>query len=157
MPPILPDVADMRFEEMWTDLAPLGRSARSGGYFRQPFGSAERECHAWFLDECARRDLEVEHDGNGNAVGWWALPWEAEPGAVLTGSHLDSVLDGGAYDGPLGVVTSFAAVDLLREQGFAPSRRIGIGAFVEEEGSRVRHRLPGLTSRRRRDHPGGRS
>ena len=55
---------------------------------------------------------------------------------MLTGSHLDSVLDGGAYDGPLGVVTAFAAVDLLREQGFAPSRRIGIGAFVEEEGSR---------------------
>ncbi len=125
----------MHFEEMWTDLAQVGRSAGSGGYFRQPFGSAERECHAWFLDECARRDLEVEHDGNGNAVAWWA-PWEAEPGAVLTGSHLDSVLDGGAYDGPLGVVTALAAVDLLREQGFAPSRRIGIGAFVEEEGSR---------------------
>src|SRR4051794_17985848 len=135
MPPILPDVADMRFEEMWSDLAPVGRSAASGGYFRQPFGSAERECHAWFLEECARRDLDVEHDGNGNAVAWWA-PWEAEPGAVLTGSHLDSVLDGGAYDGPLGVVTALAAVDLLREQGFAPSRRIGIGAFVEEEGSR---------------------
>jgi N-carbamoyl-L-amino-acid hydrolase len=151
MPPILPDVADMRFEEMWTDLAQVGRSARSGGYFRQPFGSAERECHAWFLDQCARRDLEVEHDGNGNAVGWWDPggivrheKHRADPGtdafrdglSVLTGSHLDSVLDGGAYDGPLGVVTAFAAVDLLREQGFAPSRRIGIGAFVEEEGSR---------------------
>ena len=151
MPPILPQVSDVDFEGMWSDLAPVGRSAASGGYFRQPFGSAERECHAWFLAECARRDLEVEHDGNGNAVAWWepsrVVPNEQQVSAaenpasrsglsVLTGSHLDSVLDGGAYDGPLGVVTALAAVDLLREQGFVPSRRIGIGAFVEEEGSR---------------------
>ncbi len=56
--------------------------------------------------------------------------------AVLTGSHLDSVLDGGAYDGPLGVVSALAAVDLLRARGFEPDRPVGVGAFVEEEGSR---------------------
>jgi N-carbamoyl-L-amino-acid hydrolase len=55
---------------------------------------------------------------------------------VLTGSHLDSVLDGGAYDGPLGVVSAFAALDELRSRGFVPTRRLGIAAFVEEEGSR---------------------
>ena len=55
---------------------------------------------------------------------------------MLTGSHLDSVLDGGAYDGPLGVVSALAAVDLLRERGLAPRRRIGVAVFVEEEGSR---------------------
>ena len=58
------------------------------------------------------------------------------PGAVLTGSHLDSVPDGGAYDGPLGVVSALAAVDLMRDRGVTPTRRIGVGAFVEEEGSR---------------------
>ena len=61
----------MTFEQMWHDLAPVGRSASSGGYFRQPFGAAERECHAWFLEQCARRDLDVESDGNGNTVAWW--------------------------------------------------------------------------------------
>ena len=55
---------------------------------------------------------------------------------VLTGSHLDSVLDGGAYDGPLGVVSALAAVDVLRDRGFTPRRPIGVGVFVEEEGSR---------------------
>ena len=54
----------------------------------------------------------------------------------MTGSHLDSVLDGGAYDGPLGVVSALAAVDRLREQGFRPDRPIGVSVFVEEEGSR---------------------
>jgi N-carbamoyl-L-amino-acid hydrolase len=123
------------FEQMWRELAPVGRSAATGGYFRQPFGSAERECHAWFLEQCAARGLEVEHDGNGNAVGWWRPP-TARHRPVVTGSHLDSVLDGGAYDGPLGVVSALAAVDVLRERGFEPTSPIGIACFVEEEGSR---------------------
>ncbi len=126
------------FEQMWRDLAPLGRSAVSGGYFRQPYTSVEGELRAWFLDQCAARGLPVEADGNGNLVAWWAPPGEAGEAvdAVLIGSHLDSVLDGGAYDGPLGVVSSLAAVDLLRARGVVPSRPIAIGAFAEEEGSR---------------------
>ena len=125
----------MGFEEMWRDLAPVGRSAASGGYFRQPWASAESELRAWFAEECAARGLTVETDGVGNQVAWWA-PASASGTGVLTGSHLDSVLDGGAYDGPLGVVSALAAVDTLRGRGFEPSRPIGIGVFVEEEGSR---------------------
>src|SRR5205085_945905 len=55
---------------------------------------------------------------------------------VVTGSHLGSVLDGGAYDGPLGVASALAAIDLLRERGVEPARPLGVGVFVEEEGSR---------------------
>ncbi|MEO5709422.1 MAG: allantoate amidohydrolase [Nocardioidaceae bacterium] len=123
------------YDRLWRDISPVGRSAASGGYFRQPFTSAERELDAWFLAECAARDLDVERDRFGNTVAWWR-PAGASGPAVLTGSHLDSVLDGGAYDGPLGVVSSLAAVDVLRDRGFTPSRPIGIGVFVEEEGSR---------------------
>ncbi|WP_235738527.1 allantoate amidohydrolase [Nocardioides alcanivorans] len=124
----------MTFEEMWRELAPIGRAA-SGGYFRQPFTAAERECHAWFLAACAARDLTVHTDGSGNVVAWWRPEGVGGPG-VLTGSHLDSVRDGGAYDGPLGVVSALAAIDLLRERGVTPSRPIGVAVFVEEEGSR---------------------
>jgi len=121
------------FEQMWAALAPVGRSATSSGYFRQPFSSAERECHAWFVEQCSARGLRVEHDGNGNTVGWWDVG--AGP-ALLTGSHLDSVLDGGAYDGPLGVVSALAAIDLLRDRGVSAARPIGVAVFAEEEGSR---------------------
>ncbi len=55
---------------------------------------------------------------------------------VVTGSHLDSVPDGGAFDGPLGVVSAFAAVDALRDNGFTPRRPIGVVNFVDEEGAR---------------------
>jgi N-carbamoyl-L-amino-acid hydrolase len=121
------------FERMWTDLAPVGRSASSGGYFRQPFTSPERELAAWFVEQCAARGLRVESDDFGNVVGWWDT---GTGPAVLTGSHLDSVLDGGAYDGPLGVVSALAAIDLMRARGVVPSRPVGVSVFVEEEGSR---------------------
>src|SRR6478752_1732106 len=121
------------FERMWGDLAPVGRAASSGGYFRQPFTSPERELSAWFVEQCAARGLRVECDGFGNVVGWWDT---GTGPAVLTGSHLDSVLDGGAYDGPLGVVSALAAIDLMRARGVVPSRPVGVSVFVEEEGSR---------------------
>ena len=123
----------MSFERMWRDLTPIGRNASSGGYFRQPWTGAETELRAWFAEECAARGLELEEDGLGNAVAWWHT---GEGPAVLTGSHLDSVLDGGAFDGPLGVVAALSAVDELRERGVVPARPLGIGVFVEEEGSR---------------------
>jgi N-carbamoyl-L-amino-acid hydrolase len=121
------------FERMWSDLAPIGRSAGSGGYFRQPFTAPERELADWFRSQASARGLRLASDATGNLVAWW----DAGPGpGVLTGSHLDSVLDGGAYDGPLGVVSALAAVDELRRRGFAPARPIGVSVFVEEEGSR---------------------
>lgn len=126
------------FEAMWRELAPLGRSAATGGYFRTPWTAAERECAAWFTEQAAARDLRTQVDPLGNTVAWWEPedPGQRKAPAVLTGSHLDSVLDGGAFDGPLGVVSAFVAVDSLTERGFTPSRPIGIGLFLEEEGSR---------------------
>jgi N-carbamoyl-L-amino-acid hydrolase len=121
------------YEEMWRAIDGVGRSGRSGGYFRQPFAGAERELAAWFVEQAEARGLRLERDPFGNVVAWW----DAGSGAaIVTGSHLDSVLDGGAYDGPLGVVSALAAVDLLRERGFRPARPLGVSVFVEEEGSR---------------------
>jgi beta-ureidopropionase / N-carbamoyl-L-amino-acid hydrolase len=131
MGPIMPD----DFERMWSTLAPIGRSAGSGGYFRQPFTAPELELRAWFSEQATARGLRLESDVFGNQVAWWDVG-RSRQGGLLTGSHLDSVLDGGAYDGPLGVVSALAAVDELRESGFVPSRPIGVSVFCEEEGSR---------------------
>jgi N-carbamoyl-L-amino-acid hydrolase len=124
----------VRFEEMWAALAPVGRFAASGGYRRFVYGTAELECRAWFTEEAKRRQLDVHTDRNGNLWAWWGD--RADGGAIATGSHLDSVPDGGAFDGPLGIVSAFAAIDLLREEGFTPGRPIAVAAFAEEEGGR---------------------
>ncbi len=121
------------FEELWAELAPVGRYAGTGGYRRYAYTPAELECRAWFARAAAARRMPVETDRNGNLWAWWGSPG---PGAVVTGSHLDSVPDGGAYDGPLGVVSGFAAVDALRADGFTPGRPIAVVAFAEEEGGR---------------------
>ena len=125
----------MGFEEMWRDLAPIGRTA-AGGYRRQAFTSAEREASDWFRAQCEARSMRLEEDVFGNVVAWWEPHGRVDAPAVLTGSHLDSVVDGGAYDGPLGVVSALAAVDLLTERGVRPARRLGVAVFMEEEGSR---------------------
>ena len=123
------------FEAMWREIAPVGRAA-SGGYLRQPWTSAEAELRAWFRAACEDRGLVVEGDGLGNLVGWWAPEGAPADDRLLTGSHLDSVLEGGAYDGPLGVVSGLAAIDRMRALGVVPRRPVGVGVLVEEEGSR---------------------
>jgi beta-ureidopropionase / N-carbamoyl-L-amino-acid hydrolase len=131
-PAPVPAAAPPTFDRMWRELAGIGRDSRTGGYRRPGWSSAQRECAAWFADQCAARGLRLERDGNGNVVAWWGAP---APGAVVTGSHLDSVPDGGAFDGPLGVVSALAALDRMRAAGVRPLRPVGVAVFAEEEGS----------------------
>ena len=146
----------MRFAELWESLLPLGRSPAAGGYRRYSFTPADAACRQWFMTTAAERGLRPGCDRNANLWAWWDPPaarpaldggaaggpdgpggWSPRPGtAVVTGSHLDSVPDGGAYDGALGVVSGFAAIDLLAGRGFVPARPVAVAAFCEEEGAR---------------------
>jgi beta-ureidopropionase / N-carbamoyl-L-amino-acid hydrolase len=123
------------FAELWEALLPVGRDPVTGGYRRFSWTPEDAACRAWFTRAAAERGMRVETDRNGNLWAWWDVP--GAPGqAVVAGSHLDSVPDGGAFDGPLGVVSAFAAVDLLRERRAAPVRPVAVAAFTEEEGGR---------------------
>ena len=98
--------------------------------------AADLSMREWFSGECATRGLDLTEDRMGNQWAWWGDPDSSSPGGVATGSHLDSVPDGGAFDGPLGVVSALAAIDRLRADGFVPHRPIGVVNFVDEEGAR---------------------
>jgi N-carbamoyl-L-amino-acid hydrolase len=126
--------AGVTFDALFAALAPVGRDPATGGYRRFAWTREDDELAAWFTGECAARGLDVVTDRAGNLWGWWGDP-DAEPGLVV-GSHLDSVPGGGAFDGPLGVVSAFAAVDLVRAAGFVPPRPVGVAAFRDEEGAR---------------------
>jgi beta-ureidopropionase / N-carbamoyl-L-amino-acid hydrolase len=125
----------MGFGELWDALLPVGRHA-GGGYRRYSWTEADLECRRWFAAAADERGLRQETDGNGNLWAWWEPPGTEGKPAVVTGSHLDSVPDGGAFDGPLGVVSGFAALDELRERGVTPVRPLAVAAFTEEEGAR---------------------
>jgi N-carbamoyl-L-amino-acid hydrolase len=90
----------------------------------------------WFAGECASRGLDLIEDRMGNQWAWWGDPDRSATGGVVTGSHLDSVPDGGAFDGPLGVVSGLLAIDRLRSNGYTPRRPIAVVNFVDEEGAR---------------------
>ncbi|MFD9979142.1 allantoate amidohydrolase [Streptomyces massasporeus] len=119
---------------MWRELLPLGRHPDSGGYRRFAWTAVDGECRAWFEEQATARGLRHEVDRNGNQWAWLGDP--AEGDAVVTGSHLDSVPDGGAFDGPLGVVSAFAALDELRGRGARFERPLAIVNFGDEEGAR---------------------
>ncbi|MGA5322763.1 allantoate amidohydrolase [Streptomyces seoulensis] len=119
---------------MWAELLPIGRHPDSGGYRRYAWTPADAECRVWFQEQAEGRGLAYEVDRNGNQWAWLGDP--AEGDAVVTGSHLDSVPDGGAFDGPLGVVSAFAALDELRSRKAPLNRPLGIVNFGDEEGAR---------------------
>ncbi|MFB9552600.1 allantoate amidohydrolase [Streptomyces roseoviridis] len=119
---------------MWRSLRPLGRSDATGGYRRYAWTAADADCRLWFRMQAEARRLDVETDRNGNQWAWLGDPTAGD--AVVTGSHLDSVPDGGAFDGPLGVVSAFAALDELRARGVSFRRPLAIVNFGDEEGAR---------------------
>jgi len=130
------DVGDT-FDRLWSELLPIGRSS-SGGYRRFAWNDADLAARSWFSSAASARGLDVQTDRNGNLWAWW-LPtgWSGEPrDAFVSGSHLDSVPDGGAFDGPLGVVSALCAIGVLRSRGVQPLRPIAVVVFADEEGAR---------------------
>ncbi len=77
--------------------------------------------------------LETYEDGLGNLFG--RLEGQVKE-TVLVGSHIDTVKDGGRYDGAAGVVTAISAVGELIKQGWSPYYTLEVAALEEEEGSR---------------------
>ncbi|ASN40117.1 allantoate amidohydrolase [Arthrobacter sp. 7749] len=123
----------------------VGQDSVRGGYSRPVYSSAEITLREWFIAEAESRSLQVTTDANGIIWAWWDTPGSlrdaaSRRGALVTGSHLDSVPGGGAFDGPLGVASALAAFDVLaaREASGAlvRNRALALSVFPEEEGSR---------------------
>ncbi|MCC5946817.1 MAG: allantoate amidohydrolase [Nitriliruptoraceae bacterium] len=122
------------FRSTWDTLGAIGRDPVTGGYTRLVWSDTERTLREWFTAEARARALDVHEDRAGNLWAWWGDPTAGD--AVVTGSHLDAVPAGGAFDGPLGVVSGLLAVDELRARAVAPSRPLALVAFSDEEGGR---------------------
>jgi beta-ureidopropionase / N-carbamoyl-L-amino-acid hydrolase len=125
------------FEACFGRLAAIGRDP-AGGWTRLAWTDEDRAARAWFQSEASARGLTVDQDPAGNLWAWWgpADPLPPEGDAVAVGSHLDTVPNGGAYDGALGVVGGLVAVAELARREVTPLRPVAVVAFADEEGGR---------------------
>lgn len=118
------------FEQLFSELSAIGLD-QDGATTRLAWTAEAAAAAAWFDSAAIRLGLEPEVDRNGNRWAWSGAPGR---GAIVTGSHLDSVREGGRFDGALGVVAGLVAVHLLRRRGVqAP---MAVISFADEEGGR---------------------
>jgi beta-ureidopropionase / N-carbamoyl-L-amino-acid hydrolase len=96
-----------------------------GGVNRLAWTEEDAACRAWFTRQAEQLGLTVARDPAGNL---WACPG-AEPPWWAVGSHLDSVRDGGRFDGPLGVACGF-------EIAAVAPHPVAVISFADEEGTR---------------------
>ena len=123
--------AGVRIEEMLCQLADATRI--DGEIWRAAYTLEDKIAKNILREWIEDLGLEYREDAIGNVYG--RLPG-TEPGTVLTGSHLDTVKNGGKYDGALGVVTGVAALGYLKQSGFVPKHSLEVVGLMEEEGSR---------------------
>ncbi|MDJ1434823.1 Zn-dependent hydrolase [Halostagnicola sp. A-GB9-2] len=98
---------------------------------------ANKRAREYFVKKLDERGLDVSIDAVGNIAGRW-VPENADPTArsVATGSHLDSVVDGGQFDGVLGVYAGLEAIRAIQDASLSPDLPLEVVAFTEEEGGR---------------------
>jgi allantoate deiminase len=121
-------------EEIYRDLEALSAFSAAGpGVTRLPWTEELRAANRWLEERVERLGLAVRTDAAGNVFG----DWEVGAGTpVLVGSHLDSVPQGGRFDGALGVVGALHAIAAMQEAGIAPRRPIRVVSWTDEEGPR---------------------
>ncbi|MEW9671489.1 Zn-dependent hydrolase [Ammoniphilus sp. 3BR4] len=127
--------------ERLADMAAIGATPE-GGITRYPYAKEENQVKELFRSWMEQMGLDVYEDTVGNLFG--RLEGEnPELPVVMTGSHLDTVPNGGAFDGALGCLSSLMAIESLIKQGKKPNRTIELAVFVDEEGARFEKGLFG--------------
>src|SRR6266850_1754295 len=106
-----------------------------GGVTRSAWSRPHEEARAWLLDEMRTAGLEPWVDAAGNVFGGLGMrELDAARPAVLTGSHIDTVPEGGILDGALGVLAGLEALHVIQETGAAHTRPLAVAAWSDEEG-----------------------
>jgi ureidoglycolate amidohydrolase len=114
------------------ELATFNDDPAAGGITREIYTPTYGAALEQVTDRMRAAGLEPRLDAAGNLFGRWPGAAPAAP-MVLTGSHVDTTLNAGAYDGVLGVLGAIEAVHVLRDQGFVPRRSIEVVAWAGEE------------------------
>jgi hydantoinase/carbamoylase family amidase len=120
-------------------LSAIGADSR-GGVSRFAWTPELSHANAWLANRMREAGGDVHIDAAGNVIGRWSA---GTGPAILCGSHIDTVPQGGRFDGALGVLSALEAVRTLQASGHQLSRPIWVVAFNDEEGTRFRTSMLG--------------
>jgi N-carbamoyl-L-amino-acid hydrolase len=114
-------------------LAEIGKNPK-GGVSRPSFSPPDLEARAWLKNRITGAGLDLREDGAGNIFGRLGGP---EGKRVMAGSHIDSVINGGYYDGPVGVLAALECLQRIKETDTPHSLSLEVASFTDEEGNLV--------------------
>jgi len=121
-------------EELLAKLSAIG-SDPTGGLTRLLFDTNWKKAQETLRAHFENAGLTTSYDAAGNLIG--SITGSEFPGqTVLTGSHIDTVRNGGSLDGQYGILAGFLAIDRLVKKHGTPKRTLAVVSFAEEEGSR---------------------
>ena len=135
-----PSINSERVWQRHMDLAKIG-ATDGGGVHRLAMTDLDIEAHRLIADWALARGFTVELDAIGNmfvrreGVSSGAVP-------VASGSHTDTQPFGGRFDGALGVLVAFEALETLADQDITTQRPVEVAIWNNEEGARF---MPGLS------------
>jgi len=124
-----------RFLDDFITLSTFGKSGETG-VNRPALSPAHLEARAWFRDKIIQSGLEFHQDGAGNHSALLRSGPEGAP-SLLMGSHLDSVPDGGRFDGAYGVLAGLEVLRTIQEAAIRLPFNLEAYDFTDEEGSLV--------------------
>jgi N-carbamoyl-L-amino-acid hydrolase len=111
-------------------LSTYGRNPAGRGITRSCWSPVHEQARAWLVGKMKEAGLETHVDPAGNTFG--RIPGEGA--AVLTGSHIDTVPEGGPLDGALGVLAGLECLQTIRQARLSPRRPLAVVAWSDEEG-----------------------
>ncbi|HMA54108.1 MAG TPA: Zn-dependent hydrolase [Acidobacteriota bacterium] len=125
----------VNIERLRHDLEELSRIGRDdrGGISRPSFSAADLEARAWLKTKIEEAGLCYRQDGAGNQFG----RLECSGKTVMAGSHIDTVPNGGMFDGAVGVLAALEAARRIREEKVPLAKALEVASFTDEEGNLV--------------------
>jgi len=126
----------VNFDRLIKDLEQLGKIGldEHGGISRPSFSLPDLEARKWFRQRIEEAGLVCRQDGAGNMFG--CLPGASNK-VVMAGSHLDTVINGGCYNGSVGVLAALECLRRIKEENLRLDKTLEVVSFTDEEGNLV--------------------
>jgi N-carbamoyl-L-amino-acid hydrolase len=125
----------INLERLIKDIEDLGQIGKdpNGGISRPSFSTTDLQARDWLKERITAAGFLLREDGAGNIFG----RLEGEGRTVMAGSHIDTVINGGMFDGSIGVLSALECLRRIKEEGLKMTKPLEVASFTDEEGNLV--------------------